>query len=153
MKWNSTFISGKPCCIYSGCINWICGSLKYFVIYFLKELFNKFLMSTFLKFVNIISFLWVNGWLLLYELSGYAFESRCCHLSFRNNACFKEGVPWGCNFTFKRVYDMIITYSLMHRTDKYSHCSSIIWPVWLNGWVYELSGCGFESRCYQQFYL
>ena len=23
------------------------------------------------------------------------------------------------------------------------------WPVWLNGWVfvYELSGCGFESRC------
>ena len=28
------------------------------------------------------------------------------------------------------------------------HCS-IIWPVWLNGWVflYELSGCGFESRC------
>ena len=27
--------------------------------------------------------------------------------------------------------------------------SSIIWPVWLNGWVfiYELSGCGFESSC------
>ena len=26
---------------------------------------------------------------------------------------------------------------------------SIIWPVWLNGWVfvYELSGCGFESSC------
>ena len=26
---------------------------------------------------------------------------------------------------------------------------SIIWPVWLNGWVfvYELSGCGFESHC------
>ena len=25
----------------------------------------------------------------------------------------------------------------------------IIWSVWLNGWVfvYELSGCGFESRC------
>ena len=24
-----------------------------------------------------------------------------------------------------------------------------IWPVWLNGWVflYELSGCGFESSC------
>ena len=34
-------------------------------------------------------------------------------------------------------------------TDKYSQHSSIIWPVWLNGWVfvYELSGCGFESRC------
>ena len=26
---------------------------------------------------------------------------------------------------------------------------AVIWPVWLNGWVfvYELSGCGFESSC------
>ena len=26
---------------------------------------------------------------------------------------------------------------------------SIIWPVWLNDWVfiYELSGCGFKSSC------
>ena len=39
--------------------------------------------------------------------------------------------------------------SQMHRTDKYSQQSSIIWPVWLNGWVsvYELSGCGSESSC------
>ena len=29
--------------------------------------------------------------------------------------------------------DMIITYSQMHRTDKYSQHSSIIWPVWVNG--------------------
>ena len=37
----------------------------------------------------------------------------------------------------------------MHRTDKYSQHSSVIWPVWLNGcvFVYELSGCGFKSRC------
>ena len=44
---------------------------------------------------------------------------------------------------------MIRTYSQMHRTDKYSQHSSIIWPVWPNGWVfvYELSGCGFESNC------
>ena len=37
----------------------------------------------------------------------------------------------------------------MHYTDKYSQHSSIICPVWLNGWVfvYELSGCGFESGC------
>ena len=37
----------------------------------------------------------------------------------------------------------------MHHTDKYSQHSSIIWPVWLNGWVfvYELSGCGFKSSC------
>ena len=37
----------------------------------------------------------------------------------------------------------------MQRPDKYSQHSSIIWPVWLNGsvFVYELSGCGFESSC------
>ena len=31
---------------------------------------------------------------------------------------------------------------------KYSQHSSLIWPVWLNGWVfvYELNGCGFKSR-------
>ena len=54
-----------------------------------------------------------------------------------------------CGFTLKLVRDMIKTYNQMHRTDKYSQLSSIIWPVWLNGWVfvYELSGCGFESRC------
>ena len=37
----------------------------------------------------------------------------------------------------------------MHRTDKYSQLSSIIQSVWPNGWVfvYEVSGCGFESCC------
>ena len=38
-----------------------------------------------------------------------------------------------CGFTLKGVRDMIRTYSQMHRTDKYSEHSSIIWPVWLNG--------------------
>ena len=40
-------------------------------------------------------------------------------------------------------------HAQMHRTDKYSQHSFIIRPVWLNGWVflYELSSCGFESRC------
>ena len=44
---------------------------------------------------------------------------------------------------------MIGTYIQMHRTDKNSQHSSIICPVWLNGWVfvYELSICGFQSRC------
>ena len=29
------------------------------------------------------------------------------------------------------------------------HHSSIIWPVWINGWVfvYELNGCEFKPRC------
>ena len=45
---------------------------------------------------------------------------------------------------------MIITM-IMYRRGKYSQHSSIIWPVWLNGWlfVYDLGGCGFEPRCCQ----
>ena len=41
------------------------------------------------------------------------------------------------------------TYIEMHRTDDYSQHNSIMWPVWLNGWVfiYKLSGCGFVLRC------
>ena len=37
----------------------------------------------------------------------------------------------------------------MYRSYKYSQHRSIIWSVWPNGgvFVYELSGCGFESRC------
>ena len=31
-----------------------------------------------------------------------------------------------CEFTLKRARDMIITYSEMHRTDKYSQLSSTI---------------------------
>ena len=54
-----------------------------------------------------------------------------------------------CKFTLKLVRDRIITYSQMHRTDKYSQHTSIIWPAWLNGWVfvYKLSGCGFKFSC------
>ena len=54
-----------------------------------------------------------------------------------------------CGFTSKHVRDLIKTYSQVHRADKYWQHSSIIWPVWPNGWVfvYELSGCGFESSC------
>ena len=33
----------------------------------------------------------------------------------------------------KLARDMIITYSQMNRTDKYSQHSAIIWPVLLNG--------------------
>ena len=65
----------------------------------------------------------------------------------RSSLTFRQTIE--CGFTLKLVCDMIITYSQKHRTDKYSQHSLIIWTVWLNGWVlvYELSGCGFESRC------
>ena len=54
-----------------------------------------------------------------------------------------------CGSTLKLVRDMLITYSQMNRTCKYSHHSSIILPAGLNDWVfiYQVSGCGFECRC------
>ena len=38
-----------------------------------------------------------------------------------------------CGFTLKRVRDMIRAYSQLHRADKYSEHSSIIWSFWPNG--------------------
>ena len=53
----------------------------------------------------------------------------------------------GLSCVVKHVRDMTRTYSQIQHTDNYSQHSSIFWPVRLNGWVfiYELSGCGFES--------
>ena len=104
---------------------------------------------------SIIWPVWLNGWVFVYELSGCGFESSCSSLKFQNfaPASSKEFLDIQatieCGFTLKRVRGMIRTHSQMHRTGKYSQHSSIIWPVWLNGWVfvYELSGCGFESSC------
>ena len=99
-------------------------------------------------------------WVLICKVQLYsAFESRCCLLNLRYRACFEQGVPWHsgkttkCGFILKLVCNMVITYTQMHRTDKYSQHSSIFWPVWLNGrvFVYELSGCGSESRCYLEW--
>ena len=51
--------------------------------------------------------------------------------------------------SLKRVREMIKIYTQMHRTDNYSQHSSMIMPLWPSDWVfiYELSGCGFESSC------
>ena len=105
---------------------------------------------------SIIWPVWLNSWVFVYKLSGCGFQSHCSHLNFRYGACFKKGVPWHsdkyeCGFTLKHVHDMIKTYSQMYCTDNHSQHNSIIWPVWLNGWVlvYKLSGCGFESCCSQ----
>ena len=46
----------------------------------------------------------------------------------RISSTFRQTIE--CRFTLKLVRDMIITYSQMHRTDKYSQHSLIIWPVW-----------------------
>ena len=87
------------------------------------------------------SWLWIRMLLLSLKLQIW------CLLRARSSLTLKQTKD--SKFTLKRVRDMIITYSQMRRTGKYSQHSSIIWSVWLNGWVfaYELSGCGFESSC------
>ena len=79
--------------------------------------------------------------MFVYELSGSGFESSCGHLNFIFQACFFDiQGTMECGFTLKWVRDMIRRYNEMHRTEKYSQHSSVIWPFWLNGWmfVYEL---------------
>ena len=103
---------------------------------------------------SIIWPVWLNVWMFVYELSGRGFDPSCNHLnSDFMPASSKEFLDIHatieCGFTLKRILDMTRTYSQMHRTGNYSQHSSIIWPVWLDGWtfVYELSGCGFKSSC------
>ena len=87
-----------------------------------------------------------------FRVSPHSMESTLfiwCLLWARSSWTFSQAIE--CEFTLKLVPDIIIRYSHMHRTDKYSQYSSIIRPVWLNGWVFvcELSGCRFESHCCQ----
>ena len=46
---------------------------------------------------------------------------------------------------------MIAAYCQMHRAGKYSQHGSIIWPFWLNGWVFVcgLDHVALESRWFQ----
>ena len=84
------------------------------------------------------NWLWVRISLLLLKLQIWRL------LRARSSLTLRQTIK--CRFPMKLVCEMIITYSLMRRTDKYSQHSLLNWPVWLNGWVfvYELSGSGFE---------
>ena len=54
-----------------------------------------------------------------------------------------------CGFTLKCIHYVTRTSSQMHRTDKNSELSSIIWQVWPIAWVfvYELRCSGLEFGC------
>ena len=69
------------------------------------------------------------------------------HVSSKEFLDIKATIERG--FTLKGIRDMIRTYSQMHRKGKCSQDSSIVWPVLVSGlvFVYEVSDCGFESRC------
>ena len=101
---------------------------------------------------SIIRPAWLNDSVFVYELSGCKFESRFCHLNFRYCVSFERGVPWHSGkYRVQIHYEMRtwheITYCQMYHIYKYSQHSSIVWPAWLNGWVFlsELCGCGFKD--------
>ena len=85
--------------------------------------------------------LWV--WILLLSLE----LQICCLFRVRSSLTSRQTIE--CRFTLKLAHEIALTYRQMHCTDKYSKHSSIIWLVWLNGWVsvYDQSGDGFESCC------
>ena len=62
---------------------------------------------------------------------------------------FDIQITTDCGFTKKRVGNTIRTHSQIHRTDKYSEHSSIIWSILPTGWlfIHELKGSGFEASC------
>ena len=64
----------------------------------------------------------------------------CSHLNFRFPAWFEQGVPWRLG-----NYRVWFHPDMRAWDDKNIHGR----PVWINVWVfvYELSGCGFESSC------
>ena len=96
----------------------------------------------------------LNGWVFVYKLGGCSFESSYGHLKFRFQASFEQAVRWHSDNYRVRIHSKTRTWhdktdTKMHRTDKYPQHSSIIWPVWLNSWVFvfELTGSGFASSC------
>ena len=97
---------------------------------------------------------WPNGWVFIYKISGCQFQPSCITetsdippVSSKKFLDIQANIE--CRFTLKCLCDMIRTYSEIHRSDKCSQLSWIIWSVWPNGWVlvYQLSGYGFESSC------
>ena len=70
-----------------------------------------------------------------------------CYYHARSSFTFRRIKK--CGYTLKFVRETAKIFSEMHRTDKDSQHSSIIWTVYLNGWVfvYGLSDSGFESSC------
>ena len=48
--------------------------------------------DTYSQLTSITSSVWPNGSVLVYEISGFGFESRYSQLNFRYCACFEQGV-------------------------------------------------------------
>ena len=76
-------------------------------------------------------------------------QSRCdiWNLSDRNRNRTPNHLV--CKRTLSHLAKLTKWFSCFVSTYLHSRHSSVFWPLWLHGWVfvYELSGCRFESRC------
>ena len=101
---------------------------------------------------SIIRSVWLNGWVFVYKLSGCGFESSYNHLKFRFRAWLEQGVPWHSGNYRVWIYSETRTWhenNIQLNAPYNTQHKSVIWPVWLNSWVYvyKLSGWGFKSSC------
>ena len=79
----------------------------------------------------------------------WKFESISdCNGTWTHNHLVRKGTLKHLAKLAKWLRCVVSTYTVKW-TVQYLQHSSTIWPVWLNSWVflYELSGCGFKSRC------
>ena len=84
--------------VYSLCMKCICDMI---ITYIQMHHADKYA-----QYNSIILLVWLNGWVLVYKLSGCGFESHYCQLNFRDRTSFKQGVFWHsieCWFTLKYV--------------------------------------------------
>ena len=106
---------------------------------------------------------WLKGWVFIYELSGYGFESSCSHLKFRFCACFEQGVPWHSgnyrvwihsetrtwhdkNIQSNVLYRQVHTTQLNHLVSVAKWLSVRLWTKWL--WVrVQLQSLKIQISC------
>ena len=78
------------------------------------------LTDKYLQHSSIIWLVWVNGWVLVYELSGCEFDSRCCHLNLRYHACFgKEFLDIQVNYRVQIRSEMRTWHDKKLQTSEY----------------------------------
>ena len=107
----------KSCSTFSSIFN---STLNYSAKQILSES-NKIRIHNHLvqKQTSIIQPIWLNDWVIVYEVSGCGFNSRYCHLNFKYCVYFCKTflnihATKECRSTLKRVHDMIITYSTIN---------------------------------------
>ena len=56
-----------------------------------EKVWERATRITFKRLKLVVQPVWLNGWVLVYEVSDFWFQSRSNHLNFRHCACFGEG--------------------------------------------------------------